>query len=452
MKRIALAVVVLVLLAVALPPLFGARARSLLEADLALLGEALAPYGTFEVAFENWDVGWYSSTATVSVVVAFDDQPDVPPTLVDLPAFSRTFPELITLRHGPFITGPAAGLGWGSVEMTVDASLVPALKQFHDAAGVDHIARIGISVGLLGSATIGLDMPAFVYEGGAQQFDFRGLEADASIDGDGEAMEIGGEFSGLTVTRSASQLAAVGRASWSGSSRLDTRYPDLWLGGGLLELDRAVIFGGEGEKLFGIADVRLQGESDIEEDRYVAAGLSEANELRVVDTQLRELVLDVAMGLSAEAVARLIQEAGYTAGTLTPDQELEMATALLRGRTTFDIRRLAFKHEDREATASLASEFRGDDLPDGFGFDPAADWAAVVPLVTANLDIAFHRELLSGLGVGQFDRLVQILVREGILQESGDDYTLAVGFDNSALTVNGQPFEPFELLGLLGNF
>ena len=80
----------------------------------------------------------------------------------------------------------------------------------------------------------------------------------------------------------------------------------------------------------------------------------------------------------------------------------------------------------------------------------ATVFTAMLPLVTANLDLAFHRELLDGLGVGQMDGMVQMLAREGILRESGDDYALNVGFANGGLTVNGDPFEPFELLGLFG--
>lgn len=452
MKRIALAVVVLgLVVAVALPPLFGARARSVVEADLAFLGEVMSPYGTFEVAFEDWDVGWFSSTATVSVAVAFEDRPDMPPTLVDLPAFSRTFPSLITLRHGPVITGPAAGLGWGSVELVFDASLIPALKQFHDATGTDHVARLAILVGFLGGGKLGLDVPEFVYEADGQQLVFRGLEGNATIDGDGEAIEFGGEFGGLTVTRSASPLAAVGRTDWSVSSRMATRYPGLWLGGGRISMEKAMFFGGEVGESFEIVDVRLQGQSGIEGNLYVATGLYEAKELQVMDAQLSQLVLDVAMGFGVEAMARLMQ-AGYTMDTLTPEQQLETATALLTERVTFDVNRLGFEHDGRPATASLAVEFRGDELPDGFEVGPVNDYAVLVPLLKASVDVAFHRELLNGLGVGQMDGLVGVLAREGILEESGDDYTLAVGFDNGALVVNGEPFAPFELLRLLGGF
>ena len=450
MRRIAIAVVVLVtVLAAALPPLFGARARSLIDNDLAALADSLAPYGTVQVSLTDWDVGWYSSTATATVVLAFDDRPDVPPALVDLPAFTRTFPKSITLRHGPVVTGPAAGLGWGSVDLVVDVSLLPPLQDFHDATGLDRIAHLGISVGFLGSATLGLDIPAFVYEAQGQQVDFRGLEAVATIDGAGEAMAFGGEFGGLAVTRQASQLAAVGTTTWSGRSRMDPRYPNLWLAEGRVDIARAMVFGGSAGEFVEVSDIRLRGESVVEGDRYVATGLYRAKDMQVMNAQLDDLVLECAMGYGAEGMARLVT-AGYDAGSLTPEAQREIAEALLRQRLTFDIDRLGFKHEGRPALASVAMAFQGDELPEDFNVELPLDFMALLPMLTADLDLAFHRELLGGLGFGQINGMVALLAREGIVRESGDDYTLNVGFANGGLTVNGDPFEPFELMGLLG--
>ena len=450
MKRIAIAAVILVVvLAVALPPLFGARARSLIENDLADLGELLAPYGRVAVSLTDWDVGWYSSTATATVAVAFDDRPDVPRALGDLPPFSRTFPKSVTLRHGPVVAGPAAGLGWGSVELVIDASLVPALQDFHDATGVDRIAHVAVSVGFLGSATVGLDIPAFVYEAQAQQFDFRGLEADATVDGAGEAMDFSGEFGGLTVTRQASQLVAVGTTTWTGRSRMDPRYPNLALGEGEVDIARAMGSGGQAGEFVEVSDIRLRGASAIEGDQYVATGLYRAKEMQVMNAQLNDLVLDYAMGFGAEGMVRLMA-GDFAVDSLTPEAQLEVADALLRQRLAFDIDRLGFEHEGRPALLTVAITYRGDELPDDFNVELPLDFMTLLPLLTANLDLAFHRELLGDLGIEQMDGVVRMLAREGIVQESGEDYTLKVGFANGGFTVNGDPFEPFQLMGLLG--
>jgi len=448
MKRTALVLVVLVLVvAVALPPLFGARARALIESDVASIGEALAPYATVDIAFEEWDVGWYTSTASVAVDVAVADRPGVPPGLVDLPQFSTTLPQLITLRHGPVLTGLIAGLGWGSVETVIDASLIPLLQAFQDATGLDRIAHLGLSVGFVGRAAFRMEMPAFVYEASGLEYDFGGIELSGSVSGGTVGLD--GEFGGFAVARQASPVASVGRITWSGSSSMAPRYPGLWLGGGRVDVARAMVAGDQAGQRLEIADLRMQGASEVEGDRYVARGHYEAKEMHVADVQLDALVLDFAMRCDVEAMAELAK-AGYTLDVATTQAQFEMVNRLFTERFAFDIKNLGFAHEGRTASATLLIEFRGDELPEGFEFGPTMDYTAIIPLVAANLDLSFHTELLSGLGNEPTHGLVRALARQEFVRESGDDYALNVGFANGGLTVNGDPFEPFELMGLLG--
>ena len=168
-----------------------------------------------------------------------------------------------------------------------------------------------------------------------------------------------------------------------------------------------------------------------------------------MNAQLDDLVLDYAMGYGAEGMVRLMAE-GFAVDARAPEVQLEIADALLRHRFTFDIDRLGFEHEGRPALATVAMAYRGDELPDDFNVELPLDFMALLPLLSANLDLAFHRELLGDLGIEQMEGVVRMLAREGIVRESGDDYTLNVGFANGGLTVNGDPFEPFQLLGLFG--
>ena len=448
MKRILPAVLVLVVIvAAALPPLFGARARSLIEAELATIGEAVSPYATVEVSFHDWDVGWFSSTASVSLGVELN------PEALELDGqdpqgLSTTLPKLVTLYHGPVLIEPLAGLGWGAVELVVDASLVPELQDFHEATGVDHVARLGVLVGLFGT-TIGMDMPAFLYEGDATgqpgSIDFGGLEATAAFGG-GETLEFDGEVGGVGIT-TPGWNAEVGRASWASNAREDARIPELWLGGGQFDIARVMVSSGDGG-LVEVNDIRLQGSTEIDGDDLVATYLYEAREAVITTTRLDELAAEASVRYGYEALARLM-EAAYNLEALDEEQQMALINALVRERLTFAIDRLGFEHEDRAALASLEIDFRGAELPDWFDISRSPDLSAILPLVSANLDLVFHRDLLSGLGIGQMDGFVRILAREGMVKESGDDYTLNVGFEDGTLTVNGEPVEPFELLGLL---
>ncbi|MDE0421649.1 MAG: DUF945 family protein [Gammaproteobacteria bacterium] len=449
MKRILTAVLVLVVIvAAALPPLFGARARSLIEAELASIGEAVSSHATVEVSFHDWDVGWFSSTASVSLGVELNREA-LELDGQDPQALSTTL-KLVTLYHGPVLIEPLAGLGWGAVELVVDASLVPELRDFHEAAGVDHVARLGVLVGL-SSTTIGMDMPAFVYEeagatGQGVGIDFGGLEATVVFDGRGESLEFDGEVGGVGIT-TPGWNAEVGRASWASNAREDARIPELWLGGGQVDVARVMVSSGDGG-LVEVNDIRLQGGTEIDGDDLVATYLYEAREAVITTTRLDELAAEASVRYGYEALARLM-EAVYNLEALDEEQQMALINALVRERLTFAIDRLGFEHEDRAALASLQIDFRGAELPDWFDISRSLDLSAILPWVSADVDLVFHRDLLNGLGIGQMDALVRILAREGMVKESGDDYTLNVGFEDGTLTVNGEPVEPFELLGLL---
>lgn len=156
------------------------------------------------------------------------------------------------------------------------------------------------------------------------------------------------------------------------------------------------------------------------------------------------------MGYGVDTLDRLM-DAAYDLDAMSPQAQAEIVNALAGERLTFNIERLGFKHEDRALLASLAIEFRGDELPEDFEIDVESDYPVLLSLVSAKLDIALHKELLSGLGIGQVDAMAGVLAQQGIPRESGDDHTLNVVFDNGVVSVNGEPLQPHELMGLLGS-
>ena len=449
MKRIAIVVVVLVLVvAVALPPLFGARARAIMDADLAAIKDAFAPYGTLDVSFEEWDVGWYSSAATASIHLEFVGRPDFPPGLVDVPPFNMTFPQLVTLHHGPIIT-PTASLGWGGVELAIDSSVVPELQGFQDATGVEYLVRLDILVGFLGGASLAMDVPAFVYEWQDTRFDFQGLEVNAGTDARGQRVDIAGEMGGYSVSDQGSSNMTVNRIDWSGTARKDRRILKLWLGDGRLDIDRVAVAGDGNPANVDVSDIVVEGGIEADEDSYVVTGSFGVGEVRIAELLLNDFVAELAMRFGPETMA-LIWDSPYDLGALDPETRAALTEVLWREHFEFEIDRFGFRTGARSASATLAFEYRGDELPDGVEVGGTMDFALLEPLVSARVDMAFHKELMGGLGVDQLDGWVRILVQEGIIQESGDDYTLDVELDSGTLTVNGEPFEPWALLSLLG--
>lgn len=451
MKRIALVAVVLVLVAaVALPPLFGARARSLIEAEVTGIADALAPFATVTVVFDDWDVDWFSSTASVSLGFELAAESAIPVGFEDQPRqFELTLPELVTVHHGPVVTTPSMGFGWGGVEFVVDAALVPALQDFQDAIGVDHVARLGILISFFGGTNLGIDMPAFAYEDDETRIDFQGLAAHAAFDADVERMHFDGEVGGLNVAALGSPSVILGRLDVTGNSRASPRFPGLWLGGGRLDMER--ISGSDTMgNTYELSDLRMEGASDIDGNVYVATGTYEVGELHVMGVRLTDIAMELAMRVGAEAMA-LLMSAGYDADDLSAEAQADLLIALVTERLTFNIDRLSLRHEERSASAMLAAEYRGDELPDDISVDDlGTDFATLLPLASATLELAFHTDLVAGLGLEQVDAWVRVLAREGIVLESGDEYTLNVAFEGGALTVNGEPFEVYDLFRLAG--
>ena len=205
-----------------------------------------------------------------------------------------------------------------------------------------------------------------------------------------------------------------------------------------------------GKSLVELNDIHVEGGTEIDADVFISTNLYEARDAVIKDSRLDELVAEVSTRYDVDTLGRLM-DAAYDMDAMSPQAATQLVNALVRERFALDIERLGFKHEDRAFLASLAIEFRGDELPDNLEIDLASDYAALLSLVSASLDLAFHRELLSGLGLEEMDVMVGVFAQMGILRESGDDLTLNVGFDKGVVSVNGEPMQPQELLQLLGS-
>ena len=240
-RRIAVVAAIILLVAlVALPPVFGARARSLLEPRLNAIGDSLGPGFALVVSFDEWDAGWFSSTATVTLdaeVRAQGGVAAVAPGFAE--SYQTTLPGTITVHHGPLITGSLWCVGWGNAEFVVDATTIPDLQEFQAETGVEQIARLTALVGFLGETTIGLTMPSFQTTGGAdssEEIRFAGLDATVGISQDGNRADTAGTLHGFSVATSGVPAFEIGRVDWAGRVHTESAVPDLWLGDGSADL------------------------------------------------------------------------------------------------------------------------------------------------------------------------------------------------------------------------
>ena len=443
-RRIALAAAIIIVAAVlVLPPVFGARARALLEPGLNAMGASLAPDAALVVSFDDWDAGWFSSTATVSFEAIFRTPPAVAAVSTDLEeTYRTTLPGVVTLYHGPV---PLGGFGWGSAEFVVDASAIPELHDFHAETGVAEVARLTALVGFLGNTTIGLSVPPIstTEPNGGTQVNFAGLEATLSLAQDGRRTASTGTLQGLSATVPDDVTFEIGETTWG--VRAD-KEPDtgLWLGQGSGRLAKVVASSGDTASGLEVDDVRIESDTHVDAGEVVGALRATAVGVRFGEHHLADLEVDMTGTGPVAAMESLAERAS---GSLIEMPLTSVMLATIRGhRATLRIDPLAFNYRDMPLRATLDVEYHGDREAE----EPVApDFGELTRSTSAELELSFHKDLLDVLGIDFVANLLPAMARLELVRESGDEYHVHATYRDGELLFDGKPVDAALLAALL---
>ena len=451
-----MAVVVAVLAAVVvvvLPPVFGGIARSFLDDfdGRIPIGQAFGTDAELEVAFHDWDPGWFSSTAGLSLSGGFGG----------VGLFAAETPVVVTLRHGPLLSGVPSGLGWGRLEWVLDESTVPALRALYEETGAAPVAHLGLLLGFGSGARIGVDVSDFRLDAGDESYHFGGLEVVADVAGD--RIDFDGKLGGLRFEGEdrapyTGELRPVelelGRTALMASLYKDPRMPVLWLGD--LRLDGAGFTQRQDQVDSEYGRFRLRVGTGIARDMFDVRIESELSDVRVSreDTghyQLDDLLGEVGLQFGAETLARLLPSVDSGMDLERALAALATADALIRERLVL-ASRLSFSHEGRSASTALAVEYRGDELPayiDIGNFARVVQNPARLP-IDANFDLAFHQELPRGLldsmgtpggDATELEEAILEMAQSGVLEERGSDYRVRFEFADGVARLNGETLD-----------
>ena len=450
MRRVAILVSALVailatVVALVLPPIFGSVARSALD-DLDTrfhLGQIAGADVVLDAAFYDWDAGWFTSTASVAVNAGFGG----------VRVFSAESPVLVTLRHGPMLSGIPSGLGWASLELVLDEWSVPALREFYEETGVDVAARLGLLLGLGGGATIGFEVPDFRVNAGGDFFvDFGGLEAVADVASDRVDYDV--TFGGLRFEDQPAGRGEVGQFAMSARLYKDPRMPVLWLGD--LSVDGAGFTMSENQQDVEVGQFRVRVGAGIARDVFDARVEGEMSDLHVSGYEgqyrLSDLVVDVGLQYGADTLARALRGVGSALDLENVLQTFSTVNALIRERLVLSVRRLSFSHEGLPASARLSVEYRGDELPSYLDIDDLArlmENPARLP-INASFDVAFHQDLARGIlrslgaprrEAAELEGAIFEMARAGVLEERGGEYRARVEFADGMARLNGESLD-----------
>lgn len=446
-RRIALAAAIIIVAAVlVLPPVFGARARALLEPGLNAMGASLAPDAAFVVSFDDWDAGWFSSTATVSFEAIFRTPPAVAAVSTDLEeTYRTTLPGVVTLYHGPVPLGGLGGFGWGSAEFVVDAATIPELQDFHAETGVSEVARLTALVGFLGNTTIGLSVPPIstTEPNSGTQVDFAGLEAALSLAQDGRRTASTGTLQGLSATVPNDVTFEIGETTWGVRADKEPA-TGLWLGQGSGRLAKVVASSGDTASGLEVDDVQIESDTHVDAGEVVGALRATAVGVRFGEHHLDDLEVDMTGTGPVAAMESLAERAS---GSLIEMPLTSVMLATVRGhQATLRIDPLAFNYRDMPLRATLDVEYHGDREAE----EPVApDFGELTRSTSAELELSFHKDLVDAFGIDVVANLLPAMARLGLVRESGDEYHVHATYSDGELLFDGEPVDVALLAALM---
>ena len=446
-RRIALAAAIIVVATVlVLPPVFGARARALLEPGLNAMGESLAPDAAFTVSFDDWDAGWFSSTATVTFAAVYRTPPAVAAVSADIDeTYRTTLPGVVTLYHGPVPLGGLGGLGWGSAEFVVDAAAIPELQDFHAETGVAEVARLTARLGFLGNTAVGLSVPPIstTDPNSGTQVHFAGLDATLSLAQDGRRTASTGTLHGLSATAPGDVTFEIGETTWAGRAGKEEA-TGLWLGDGSARLGKFVASSADTPGGLEIDDVQIDSDTHADGDEVVGALRATAVGIRVAEFQLHDLEIDITATGPVAAMESLAERAS---GSLIDVPMTDVMLAAIQGhRASLRIDPLAFNYRDMPFRAMLDVDYHGDRHAE----DPIApNLDGLARSTSAELEVSFHKNLLDVVGIDVVATLVPAMARLELVRESGDEYQVHATYRDGELLLDGKPVDLALLAALM---
>ena len=477
MKKVVIFAVIVGAILLLLPPVVGSQAQSRIEASAAEWSELSGGY--LEIAVEDYDKGWFASTAKLRF--RFTDayieanplfQADTPDGRPLADVFAEGLTQDLEIAHGPILLGDNTGFGLGEVVTVWDGGDEPELKRLLEQTGNDYFLRSAVTLGMTGSGDIVVDAPPFTLQAPAddvEQVVFAGAEATGTVDVATSHIVMTGQMNGFSVV-SADGEAVVERTRID----FDMQYPETdpyGLGGGEVVIDRIVALS-ESQTAIDLQQAKFGFNSNKGDDDKVSMDVTYAiNAIKGSDVDLKDLNITFGMG---QLDAGALREMQALSATATPDPTDPLAAMniyrepiydLLAGGMTMHFDPLRFNYDSQAFKAKLNVATKPGNLPEKAAF------TLDNPLIFMNLfaitaDLSIDKNLAMELAIPQLKEqlaagvpegtevsdveledmaraqapmMLGALVGQGLILEEGANYRVSATYDNGALMVNGTP-------------
>jgi len=447
------------MLLVGLPPVLGMLTESAVRAR----AESLREEGRLLVTVEEFDRGWFSSRALLSI----EPDPEGDRARQALIGFVEPMRVAAAFKHGPLSVQD--GLFFGLSELRARPAVAADGRTIEAPFDFDFRAQstFGGDVNFVGeimpfdSASDGF---ALSFSGGRFRGTLAGEHVQAVVDADALQYTQGGATYSLLGLRGSADAERVSDLVMPGTFRLLIDRLSLDIG----EANRRTVFelralGVESSTALDAAGERLGGAVRVELERLRLAGGTEITGARLNAAAER-------LGVAAlDAYSKAAARAGENGAPLADEVQPAVLRLLAEGpAASIDRLRFAVNGETFEASARAAADPAA--LPPGGTADirDPALWmavlggraeAAVAKSLVEQIAIAVAKSQIGGrimAGESMPDQSIDALARtqaglaiallsaQGLIEDAGDVYRTVLQLENGRLTVNGQPL-PFGL-------
>lgn len=483
-KIIALALILLVIAAAALPAVIGPLTEKQLRQSLV---EISAKQNTINAELTSYERGYRSATATIRFglseeylqqIIEADADPDSsmgPAELAELKeAFTNLAPLVIDLEHGPVLTKYATGLGLNSYRATLGDNKV--IKIVREATGLTDLFEMIGKTGLTGSSAFDLSMPAMKAD----------LPEDVSVD-----------FSGLTgqgTWNNGSQrivMAASSEALSLGDAQFTAKIDDI-----SMDIDSLLVEAGLGVGTSNITLAHIEAQSPMAPAPVLTVdGLVITSEVAMAQDSLFDLSLGyrideaAAQGITVSNASAEIRFEGISGEVIQtyqevmsnpdmgPDQIAELEGLLRRAlidSPKLHVGPIKFETDGEQFDGVFKVMTDGDTVPptDAFNIADPGMWMTMLSatldlrategLVHDAADAYLMQQTMATLTEDQADidfaqlqtmvtqqrvGMLEQLVGQGMITLGDDGYVVDVDFDKGEMLINGNPFPLEALLG-----
>jgi uncharacterized protein YdgA (DUF945 family) len=467
MKKLGIAVVVILVLALGLPFVFG----SVTESTVTKRIEEMNSGAFWTVELKSYERGWLSSHAAIDVGLneQYFNQIAAMGGAFGMPGAPR-LGVLVDFAHGPVALLDGVYLGWSKMIARPDPA-TPGLADAQQLLGMPYLFEFRGRSSFFGTMAFDAEIPAINLSRDEGAVQFSGATSEGTFDGVHltsdtriDSISIDSPFFAFVLTNLRgntdndllSQYVAPGTGTFS-IEKISVTNP---LAGSAPLVDASNLRFGSNVTL-NDAETALDMEVTYEFDSIVAnnmqvAGASLGMAIRNLDRQLLETYVELAQ---SAAIAGGDPSAIFA--TLMPAIERGLAAG-----PSFALDPFRFRLDDEPFEAHLQVTTDPAKLPPAGSLD-LQDPSLLMAIVSSDADVTVSKKLaarLAGLAMqGQFpsdpslspEQVAQMaeaqaglilvqLVGQGILTDAGDNYRTEVRLANGALLLNGNPM-PFGL-------